>query len=172
MLARGSETITDGIISLREISRSDSKLLYTWRMDASSRTMFRDTAVAAFDFHLSVIERYLNSDSLDCWFLIEVEGGPVGTLSLYNFTEGGRVCEWGRFVIAPEARNRGYGRRALKLLMAYARSAGVKRMKCEVLATNGIALHLYCDLGFAQSGVHDHDGRNFLTMTADLDAQT
>lgn len=171
MLTRAQRAIGDGVVSLREISSSDAELLYAWRMDPSSRTMFRHTEVVPFDFHLSMIEGYLASDSPDHWFLAEAEGRPVGTLSLYNFTEGGSVCEWGRFVVAPEARSRGYGKRALKLLMSYARANGVSRLKCEVLATNTVALHLYRDLGFAQTGGHEQGGRCFVAMMADLDAR-
>ncbi len=170
MLTRDAQAISDGVVSLREISRSDAELLYAWRMDPGSRMMFRCTEVVPFDFHRSMIEQYLTTASPDRWFLAEADGRPVGTLSLYNFTERGRVCEWGRFVIAPEARCLGYGRRALKLLMSYARTSGVHRLKCEVLATNTVALHLYRDLGFTQTGRHEHDGRCFLAMMADLDA--
>ena len=172
MLTRDVRSVSDGVVSLREISRSDAELLFEWRMDPSSRTMFRRTEVVALDFHLSVIEQYLNSESPDRWFLVEADRRPVGTISLYNFTDGGRVCEWGRFVIAPELRNLGYGRRALKLLMGYAQKIGIKQLKCEVLAANMIAVNLYRDLGFAQTGLLEDGGRLFFAMIADLNAET
>lgn len=172
MLTRDVRSVSDGIVSLREISRSDAEVLFEWRMATSSRTMFRRTEVVALDFHLSMIEQYLNSESPDRWFLVEADRRPVGTISLYNFTDGGHVCEWGRFVIAPELRNLGYGRRALKLLMGHAQKIGIKQLKCEVLAANTVAVNLYRDLGFAQTGLLEDGGRLFFAMIADLDAET
>jgi len=172
MLTREAQAISDGVVSLREISRSDAELLYEWRMDPSSRTMFRRTEVAPFDFHVSMVEQYLNSESPDRWFLVEADGKPAGTISLYNFTDAGRACEWGRFVIAPELRNLGRGRRALKLLMGYAQKTGIKQLKCDVLATNTVALNLYRDLGFTQTGLFEDGERVFLAMVADLKTGT
>jgi RimJ/RimL family protein N-acetyltransferase len=132
--------------------------------------MFRNAEIAAFESHQAMIQAHLDSDSADCWFLIEAAGVPVGTVALYNFSHDGRVCEWGRFTIAPEARNKGYGRRALKLLIGYARAIGVTRLMCDVLAINAIAVNLYRDLGFAEIGAYEHAGRSFLTMAANLAA--
>ena len=170
MVAGDIANISDGVVRLRDVSQADVDLLYVWRMEESSRLMFRHTEVVPIEFHRAIVERHLRGESADRWFIIEAAGKPAGTVSLYNFCEDGRVCEWGRFVIAPEARNLGYGRRALRLLMRYARAAGVERMKCDVLAGNAAALRLYRDLGFTKIEVHDCGGRTFLTMAADLDS--
>lgn len=171
MLGRTLETISDGVVGLRDISSSDTELLYVWRMEESSRQMFRHTEVVTFESHQARVERHLRRESRDDWFVIEAAGKRVGTVSLYNFSEDGRVCEWGRFVIAPEARNLGYGKRALKLLLRHARAIGVKKLNCDVLAANRVALRLYRDLGFVETGVEDCAGRSFITMTTDLDSR-
>jgi RimJ/RimL family protein N-acetyltransferase len=171
MPALGEVALTDGTVSLREISQEDAELLYVWRMDVSSRMMFRHTEIVSFESHESMIQRYLRSESPDCWFIIEAAGTPVGTVSLYNFSDDGRICEWGRFTVAPAARNLGYGRRAMRLLMEYAHVIGVRLLTCEVLATNTIALHLYRELGFVDVATQDDGGRSFLAMTAHLPAR-
>ena len=160
--------LTDGQVSLREISSGDVEILYRWRMHPSSRPMFRHTDLVPFESHQSMVHAYLESDSPDCWFIIEAAGIPVGTFALYNFSGDGRECEWGRFTVAPEARNQGYGRRALKLLMEYAQAIGVNRLICEVLAANAVAVRLYRDLGFVQIAAKEEDGRDFLTFAAGL----
>jgi RimJ/RimL family protein N-acetyltransferase len=160
--------LTDGGVSLREISSGDIEILYRWRMHPSSRPMFRHTDTVPFESHQSMVHAYLDSESPDCWFIIEAAGFPVGTFALYNFSDDVRECEWGRFTVAPEARNQGYGRRALKLLMEYAHAIGVNRLICEVLEANAVAVRLYRDLGFVRIAAKEEGGRNFLTLAAAL----
>lgn len=159
--------LSDGVISLREIAWTDSELLYTWRFQAGTREVFRSQEVAPFESHQRLLERYFESDSRDRWFLIEAAGEPVGTVSLYNFSEDG-WCEWGRFVVSPRARGKGYGRRALRLVLDYAHSIGIRHLRCEVLSTNLPALRLYASLGFMKVCESDHHGRMFLTLKLDL----
>lgn len=171
MLEGGVEAIGDGVIRLRGVSPSDTELLYVWRMDESSRLMFRHTGFVSFDSHRAMVDRHLEWGLPDRWFVVEAADKRVGTVSLYNFSEDRRVCEWGRFIIAPEARNLGYGKRALKLLIRYAQGIGVKTLKCDVLAANGVALRLYRDLGFTETGAQECAGRTFLTLVVDLGSE-
>lgn len=137
-------------------------------MDPLSRPMFRDTEVTPFEAHQSMMKQYFNAGTRDCWFIIEAAQTPVGAVALYEFDERGRTCEWGRFVVAPEARGLGFGRRALRLLMAHAQKSGVRSLRCEVLSTNAVALNLYRDLGFVESAVREDGGRSFVELTTDL----
>jgi RimJ/RimL family protein N-acetyltransferase len=168
MLTTDAMALTDGVVSLRKVSASDAEVLYHLRMDPLSRPMFRKTSVVPYELHQKVMREYLQSDSRDCWFVITVGLEMVGAVALYNFENEGRTSEWGRFVIAPEARKHGYGRRALRLLMQHARSVGVQTLHCEVLATNFAAAKLYRDLGFEQTGQREYAGRRFLELTATL----
>jgi RimJ/RimL family protein N-acetyltransferase len=171
MLERRPEALSDGTMRLRDISQLDAELLYAWRMEESTRLMFRHTQVVALEFHRARIASYLDGAQPDRWFIIEVAQTRLGTISLYNFSEDRRTCEWGRFIIAPEARNLGFGRQALKLLIRYAQSIGISKLNCDVLDSNTIALHLYQDLGFTKIGARDFAGRNFLTLATDLDIE-
>jgi RimJ/RimL family protein N-acetyltransferase len=162
--------LTDGLVRLREIQPTDAELLYSLRMNPQSREMFRNTGVIPFETHAAMVERYLSGSSPGYWFVIEVARGPVGTISLYDFDDGRRGCEFGRFAISPDARNSGYGRRALRLVMKFAGSIGVRRLYCEVLSTNSAALNLYRDLGFVEMSTEDVAGRTFVKMVAELGA--
>jgi RimJ/RimL family protein N-acetyltransferase len=170
MLEGSVETISDGVVGFRDISPSDMELLYVWRMEEDTRLMFRHTEVVPFEFHRARVERHLQGGQPDRWFIIEAAEKRVGTISLYNFSEDRKTCDWGRFIIAPESRNLGYGKRALKLLIGYSQSIGVKTLNCEVLESNGVALRLYRRLGFVETGAQDCAGRTFLSMAADLEA--
>ncbi len=163
-----SDALSDGLVRLREIEPTDAELLYFLRMNPQSREMFRNPGVIPFESHAAMVERYLSGSSPGYWFVIEVGNGPVGTISLYDFDDRGHACEFGRFAISPEARNSGYGRRALRLVMKFAGSIGVRRLYCEVLSTNSAALHLYRDLGFVEMSNQNVEGRIFMKMVAGL----
>lgn len=167
MRSLGTE-LSDGLVRLREIEPTDAELLYSLRMNPQSREMFRNTGVIPFESHAAMVEHYLSGSSPGYWFVIEAANGPVGTISLYDFDDGGRACEFGRFAISPDARNSGYGRRALRLVMQFAGSIGVRRLYCEVLSTNSAALHLYRDLGLAEMSAENVEGRTFVKMVAEL----
>ena len=160
--------LNDGVVSLRKIVPDDIETLYRLRMNPATRPMFRDPEIVPRESHRRMISQYFETPSKDCWFMIEARGKVIGTIALYNFADDGRACEWGRFVIEPESRNLGFGRRALTLLLDYSLTAGIQKLHCQVFAGNAAALGLYRDLGFVQTAAHQHNGRDWIDLTADL----
>jgi RimJ/RimL family protein N-acetyltransferase len=130
-------------------------------MEPSTRAMFRRADPIPFAEHRAFVARYLQADCTDHWFVVEVEGRPVGAIALYDFSVDRTAAQWGRFVIAPEHRGNGWGRRALSLLLEHARACGVHRLGCDVLAGNAAAGSLYESLGFVEDGTYDLSGRRF-----------
>jgi diamine N-acetyltransferase len=169
LIRDGSREAGDGLVRLREITPADADELFRWRMDPAARAMFRGTEPVPYGVHLAFLDRYFEPGNDDRWFVIEAAGRPVGAVALYEFAPDGSEAEWGRFVIAPEHRGRGWGRRALVLLLAQARAAGLRRLRCEVLAGNP-AERLYRSLGFVDAGPPSvaADGRRFLQLAVDL----
>lgn len=157
-----------GEVRLREVAPGDSASLYRWRMEPETRTRFRNTEPVPFEVHEAFLARYFQPGNTDRWFVIEAHGEPVGAIALYGFSADGREAEWGRFVIAPEHRGHGWGRRGLELLIGHARKLGVRSLRCEVLAGNGAAEGLYRRLGFAETGSDVHEGRRFLHLALKL----
>ena len=167
MISSGPREIGDASFRLREITPDDSPNLYLWRMDDASRPMFRSTGKVAPEAHAAVLERYFSPGNADRWFIIESEGSPVGAIMLHAPEPGGEA-EWGRLVVAPESRGRGFGARALALLIAHARGLGLSRLRCEVLAGNAAAEAIYQRLGFRQTGSGEADGRVFRYLVLEL----
>lgn len=151
---------------LREITPGDSQNLYRWRMDATSRPMFRSNEPVSPEKHAALLSRYFAPDNGDRWFIIEARETPVGAIVLHAPSRG--EAEWGRLVISPEARGRGYGRRALTLLIEHARQLGLSRLRCEVLAGNAAAEAIYGELGFRETGREEVDGRTFRRLSLEL----
>jgi RimJ/RimL family protein N-acetyltransferase len=160
--------LSDGVVALRRIAPGDIPRLYEWRNDPGTRRMFRDSRPLEFESHRRFVEGYLESGAPGYWLIVEAADIPVGTISLYDFSADGRECEFGRFIIAPGHRGSGYGRRTLALLMAFAASLGVKRIRCEVLASNEPALCLYGSLGFRSQGQDGSGERTFVLMETEL----
>jgi RimJ/RimL family protein N-acetyltransferase len=163
--------LTDGVVLLREIVPDDVETLYRLRMNPISRPMFRDSGAVPWESHQGMIQRYFDSPSKDCWFMIEAGGKAVGTIVLYNFSEDdGWACEVGRFAIEPEWRRLGFGKRALTLLFEYARATGIRKLHCQVFAGNAASLSLCREFGFLPTAFHEHDDREFIDLAADLTA--
>ena len=159
--------LTDGTIALRPIRADDVALLFEWRNDPENRKMFRDDRPLNFNCHCRFVERRIERGE-DYWWIIEAASVPSGTISLYNFDANRRTCEFGRFIVGREHRGQGYGRRALALVVEFARSMQVERIACEVLSSNVQASGLYGSLGFAVKRVTDEGARQFQWMEAEL----
>lgn len=170
MIRSGPSETGDASIRLREVTREDAPNLYRWRMDPSSRGMFLHTEKVPFKTHVAFVMRYFQPENTDRWFVIETAGRPVGSIALYGFSADGTEAKWGRLVVAPEERTRGYGSRGLALLIEHARQIGVKRLACEVLAGNAAAEHLYTRAGFVETGQEESSGRVFRFLALELSA--
>lgn len=164
MISSGPRQIGDAALLLREVTRADSEHLYRWRVDPASREMFRTREEPSRAMHESFLAAYFEPANRDRWFVAEASGVPVGAIALYSFSDDGRQAEWGRLVIAPGQRGKGHGRRALELLIAHARSLGVSRLVCGVVAGNVAAERLYERCGFREVSREIADGREYRTL--------
>lgn len=164
------EKARTGSVRLRDVTAADSASLYRWRMDPSSRPMFRSTAPVSLEAHEAFLAGYLSRSTTarDRWLVIEADGSPVGAIALYGFSADGSEAEWGRLVLEPAARGRGYGKRALELLLERARELGVRRLRCEVVSGNVPAERIYEELGFVETDREKVDGRVFRYLARDL----
>jgi RimJ/RimL family protein N-acetyltransferase len=131
--------------------------------------MFVDTAPLPFASHEAFVAAYFSDANDDRWFVVEVDDKPVGTIALYGLSADGRSAEWGRFVIDPSHRGRGWGSDALRLLVEHAYELGVRRLHCKVLAGNAAAERLYARVGFREVGRFEQEGRQFLELVSDLE---
>jgi RimJ/RimL family protein N-acetyltransferase len=168
VIRSGPAELTRGPVRLREITPDDVGDLYRWRMSPDAREMFVSTEPVAFPEHEAFVAGYFADDNDDRWFVVEVDGEAVGTLALYGFSDDGASAEWGRFVIEPSHRGRGFGRAALGLLIEHAAALGVRTLHCKVLAGNTAAKRIYEGLGFREVGRFEQGGREFLDLVSNL----
>lgn len=169
MITSGPREIGTPEFRLREVTPADSEDLYRWRMHPFSRPMFRSTRLVPFQAHEKFFAKYFSPENRDQWFVIEAEGQPVGAIALYDLSAEKLEAEWGRLVVAPEARNRGIGSRALALLMQHARQIGLRRLRCEVALGNTPAERIYRNAGFTETARDESAGRIFRKLVVTLD---
>ena len=167
MIRSGPTEIGDGLVRLREVTPADAERLHAWRMEPETRQMFRNTEPVPLETHLRFVDAYFRPDNDDRWFIIEAEGRPVGALALYAIEDTGRA-EWGRLLIDHSVRGRGYARRATRLMLAYARAAGLSEVHCEILDENHPSLRVNRAEGFVDVGERLIDGRRFIVLSHSL----
>lgn len=167
MIRSGPREAGDGVVRLREVTREDARRLYDWRMDPSTRRMYRRNRVIPYEQHLAIVDDYFRRHNRDRWFVIESADGPVGAIALHSLDVDGRA-KWGRLVVEPRARGRGYARRALDLLIVHARELGLRELRCQVLADNLGARRIYRDAGFVEEESEWEGRREFIACTLAL----
>jgi ribosomal protein S18 acetylase RimI-like enzyme len=85
--------------------------------------------------------------------IVEAGGEPVGTARLTLSADGGAVYG---FVVVPERRGQGIGRRALGEFCRSLRAQGADRVRLEVAVENERALGLYTSVGFEPVTTEDY----------------
>jgi ribosomal protein S18 acetylase RimI-like enzyme len=78
--------------------------------------------------------------------LVELEGEHAGSLAITDEDDGEAALRW--FVLSPEVRGRGLGRRLLVEMLARASEIGYTRVWLETFSELEAAAHLYRDHGF------------------------
>jgi RimJ/RimL family protein N-acetyltransferase len=170
VIQHGPRRLDDGLMALREISLEDTRDLFLWRQQERLQTLFHSTGAASYEQHEAFVARYFEPGNPDCWFVIEVEGRPAGAVALYR-SGPGDSWEAGRIVLAPELRGfKGFrhAKRAIALLMEFARAAGHAHLRCEVLEDNRVMRGIVTSLGFRETGAGERHGRPYRELTAPL----
>src|SRR5262249_9690494 len=102
------------------------------------------------------------------WFLFEVNGVPVGSIGVSDFTPDGSDCEFGRLTVNPEHRGKGYATRGMRLALDYARAHGVRRVHVEVFVENVHSHQLTLTLGFVETGRRVDGDRTYIQLETTL----
>lgn len=85
-------------------------------------------------------------------FVVEVDGAPVGTATLFGFDMFARHAEAG-IALIPQARGRGIGPEVLRQLVAFGfERRNLRRLHLQAVASNTAALRAYEKAGFVVEG--------------------
>jgi len=144
--------LTGKLIELRARTDDDETVLHqiaadldTWE-ERSPRAPGPLTLAA---YRERVTSRALDGDTA---LVIAVDGQAIGTVSLFHEDPLARHAEVG-VALAAEARGKGYGTDALRLLVEFAFTRrNLRRVYLAVLASNAAALACYRKVGFIEEG--------------------
>lgn len=153
---------------LRPLCEDDIELMRLWRnLDHVRKNFISNSIISSsqqktwFDKH-KVIEN-------DFVFIIEetsIIQKEIGTVSIYNFTENGKIAEFGRFFIGEaDAQRKGYGIQAIKIVCNIAfKQMGIEKLLLEVFADNLPARHIYKKFGFSEYDNRMENERRLICM--------
>ncbi|RUX96618.1 GNAT family N-acetyltransferase [Mesorhizobium sp. M7D.F.Ca.US.004.03.1.1] len=132
------------------MEQRDLETILDWRNRDDARVWFKTSDKLAFNRHLAWYNSYLQKDD-DFFFLVEVDGRPVGQCGIYDIDRDAGSAEIGRFLVAPEMAGRGYIRRSCAELARFGtRVLNLSYIFLEVMEQNKKAIGLYTRCGFIE----------------------
>lgn len=143
------------MLRLRKLEPSDLPFLYLWENDAAAWS-FSSTHNPLSHQDL---REYIASTTGDIYrdgqlrLMLEEDGALLGCIDLFDFDARNRKAAIGMYV-SPEARGRGIGHEAVRLLLDYAFGFLHLRMVYAIIAvSNTSCSHIYESHGFAPSSL-------------------
>ena len=148
--------IGDGI-RLRAVERSDLSLFVNWLNDYEVRQFLTLYFPISMAFEEKWYESMINSSPEEQPMVIEVitEKGwkPIGNLGLMHVSNIDRDAELGIFIGEKTEWNKGYGRKAIQLLLRYAfMTLNLNRIYLRVFENNLRGINSYRAIGFVEEG--------------------
>ncbi len=155
-------------VRLRLITEADLDLTVSWRNRDDVRIWFKDSQLITGEQHRAWYSRYASRDD-DFVFVVETQGRPVGQASVYGIRWAESRAEIGRFVVAPEARGRGYiGLACTELLRFCGETLNLKHLFLEVKEDNDRAINIYLRNGFREEAKAEGIIRMVRSLNQDL----
>lgn len=138
--------------SLRALRLADAPLLLDWRnRPAVSRFMFTEQRIAPEE-HEAWIGRALERGDAHYW-IMRLGDSDVGFVSVTDIDLRQQTCSWALYVAEDSARGHGMGAFATYSVLCHVfDQLGLRKLSCEVLAFNTVALGLYERFGFVREG--------------------
>ena len=139
-------------ICLRPITDEDTPLVVKWRNNEAVRSRFIYREPFTAEGHTKWLRNYVDTGKVIQTIVCELEGGrPLGSVFLRDVDRTHSKAEYGIFLGEDDARGRGIGTAAAKLMLRYAfEEAGLHRVYLRVLADNVPAIRSYEKAGFVK----------------------
>jgi UDP-4-amino-4,6-dideoxy-N-acetyl-beta-L-altrosamine N-acetyltransferase len=144
---------TSGVVSLRTMREDDLARVLAWRnLPAVATYMYTDhriTEAEHADWFASVTK-----DGTRRYWIIELDGTPVGLANLYDISTLHRRAYLGLYLADDRVRGMGVGSATDRFLMRHAfEDLGLEKLCAEVLATNEAGIKVHQHHGFQVDGI-------------------
>ncbi|MEQ1555117.1 MAG: GNAT family N-acetyltransferase, partial [Ferruginibacter sp.] len=134
----------------RKATENDFEFIYALFMHPTINPHLLYENMSEQDFK-PIFEDLLNKEIL---YVFEIEEKPVGMFKLIRHTyRSAHVAYLGSFAIHPNYIGNGFGTKMLKVIIAFAKDIGIKRLELSAGVRNEKAILLYEKCGFEKEGV-------------------
>lgn len=138
-------------ISLRVATEEDAAILFAWRNEPTTRSMFFSQEEVDWDSHVRWLGKVLQ-DPAETPMVGQCDGTPIGIVRFGRSNAGITVS----LTISPEHRNKGYGRRLLhEGLATFRKSNPDSAFLAAVRVENLASLRVFQACGFAEMSRDD-----------------
>lgn len=140
-------------VTLRDLTEADRERLHTWRNSPEvSAYMYTDHLISRSEH-----DRWfdgLAGDPRRRYWVIELDGQPVGLANLADIDTHHSRCSLGHYLAEPSARGQGVGAFVEYWLIEQVFGPlGLNKFWCEVLASNEAAWKLHLSFGFQREAL-------------------
>jgi UDP-4-amino-4,6-dideoxy-N-acetyl-beta-L-altrosamine N-acetyltransferase len=135
-------------VTLRDVEPQDRERLLTWRNSpAVSAYMYSDHLISREEH-----DRWFDGMAADerrAYWMIEMDGAPVGLANLYDIDRRNGRCAWAYYLAEPQVRGRGVGSFVeWTMIERVFGPLGLHKLWCEVLESNEAVWKLHQSFGF------------------------
>ncbi len=144
-------------LRLRRLTPGDAARVLAWRNSPEvAAHMYSDHAINRTEHELWLDAAMTRPDR--CYWIIELEGAPVGLANLIGIDPAARRCDWAFYLADRAARGRGVGAAVEWLVLGHVfEGLGLNKLWCEVLAGNTAVIRLHERFGFTHEALfRDH----------------
>jgi UDP-4-amino-4,6-dideoxy-N-acetyl-beta-L-altrosamine N-acetyltransferase len=137
-------------VTLRDLVPEDSDRLFAWRNSEAVRPYMYTDHLIAPDEHARWFAG-IPGDARRRYWVIELDGQPVGLANLYDIDPRNRRCAWAYYLAEPSTRGLGLGSFVeFWVIEQVFGPLGLSKLWCEVLAGNEAVWKLHERHGFRQ----------------------
>jgi UDP-4-amino-4,6-dideoxy-N-acetyl-beta-L-altrosamine N-acetyltransferase len=135
-------------VDLRPIEAADKDRILAWRNSPDVRPYMYTDHLISPEEHARWFAS-LEGDGTRVYWIIELNGAPVGLANLYDFDRQNQRCAWAYYLADPAVRGLGLGSYVEYWVLEYV-FEGLKLAKlwCEVLVSNEAVWRLHETFGF------------------------
>ncbi|MDZ4054525.1 MAG: UDP-4-amino-4,6-dideoxy-N-acetyl-beta-L-altrosamine N-acetyltransferase [Phenylobacterium sp.] len=140
-------------VQLRDVTPADRDRLRVWRNQPDvAQWMYTDAQISEAD-HARWFAAAL-SDSTRRYWIIELDGEPVGLANLADISEANSRCAWAYYLASPSVRGKGVGAYVEYWVIEHVFGPlGLSRLWCEVLVENEAVWKLHESFGFRREAL-------------------
>jgi UDP-4-amino-4,6-dideoxy-N-acetyl-beta-L-altrosamine N-acetyltransferase len=143
----------DGAVSLRPLGLDDMTRVLAWRnLPEVATYMYTDHLISEPE-HAAWFGAAMTDPTRRYW-IIELDGEPVGLASLYDISTLQKRAYWAFYLADDRVRGKGVGSATERFVMRHVFvELGLDKLCCEVLATNDGVVKMHQRYGFVVDGV-------------------